>query len=269
MTSPTATDMPQESTESPNGAVLFENKEDIAERDAEAIKNNFEAQLLSEKFADQRAKLLAMAEELPETPPNSITADHEKKPIETVLTELEKAGFPKRHRERLAEGPLTGPARDKAESRKADILSGDCIFLLCGNRGPGKTQMATWWAAVRSFKGKPCGRYVKLVDLIADIKSTWHDGGKKVGTEQDILRKYKTTKFLVIDEVQELSGSTWEDRVLTNILDHRYDEMLATVLIANVPEKDARRVFGPSILDRATETGGVVACDWESYRKRV
>jgi chromosomal replication initiation ATPase DnaA len=263
---------PERTLESPDLAfyeVSDQNNTDTAERDADRLKSEQEAQLLSEKFSAQREKLLQMAQELPEADPNSITAEQEKKPIETVLSELEKAGFPKRHRERLAEGPLTGPARENAESLKGKVLGGDCIIVLCGNRGPGKTQMATWWAAVRSFKGKPCGRYVKLVDLIADIKSTWHDGGKKVGTEQDILRKYKTTKFLVIDEVQELSGSTWEDRVLTNILDHRYDEMLATVLIANVPEKDARRVFGPSILDRATETGGVVACDWESYRKRV
>jgi len=246
-----------ESPESPNDAVL----DNETHNEAESL-------LLAEKFKIQRDRLLAMSETL-EDIPETTTGQPEKKPISEVLSELEKAGFPKRHRDRLAEGPLTGPARDNAESLRETAFGGDCIILLCGNRGPGKTQMATWWAAIRSFKGKPCGRYVKLVDLIADIKSTWHDGGKKVGTEQDILRKYKTTKFLVIDEVQELSGSTWEDRVLTNILDHRYDEMLATVLIANVPEKDARRVFGPSILDRATETGGVVACDWESYRKQI
>lgn len=191
---------------------------------------------------------------------------------------LKERGFPKRHRERLLSG-LQGPSLERAQSLMERITGGDCLLMLFGERGPGKTQMATWWAAklIRAkFAGKEefnpsassqwSGYYRKTADLISEIKTTWHDGGKTVGTEDDLLKKYKTVKFLVLDEFHEKGSSDWEARTLVNMIDHRYDSMLVTVLIANLSEAQAREQINPSILSRAEETGGLVRCDWPSYR---
>lgn len=178
---------------------------------------------------------------------------------------LRESGFPERHIRQLASG-LHGPGAERAQILLPRVMSGDTMLLLIGDRGPGKTQMATWWAAQRIAGGLSPGRYIKCADLIGEIKATWHDGGRSIGTEQDVLRKYHRTKFLVIDEFHERGGSDWESRCLVNIIDHRYDAMLATILIANLTEDQAGKEINPSILSRANQTGGVVLCDWPSYR---
>jgi DNA replication protein DnaC len=179
---------------------------------------------------------------------------------------LADRGYPARHRRRLKEG-LHGPAIEKAAELLPRILAGDCLLLLLGDRGPGKTQMATWWAAERMRAGKAPGWYRKTADLISEIKVTWNTGGKSIGTEDDVLKKYRTAPFLALDEFHERGSSEWEARTLTNIIDHRYDNMLATVIIANMSEKEVRAQISQSIVSRAEETGGMVICDWPSYRQ--
>jgi DNA replication protein DnaC len=184
-----------------------------------------------------------------------------------IENKLSKNGFPSRHIARLEKG-LYGESEAKAAQLWPQVRSGDCLILLYGDRGPGKTQIATVWAHKRIDDGLAAGKYIKLVDLLGEIRATWHDGGRGVGTETDILRKYRTTKYLVIDECAEIAGKEWETRYLTNIIDHRYDSMLATILISNATPETIRDHIPASILDRATETGGLVHCDWESYRGR-
>ena len=179
---------------------------------------------------------------------------------------LKQGQYPTRHIERL-ESKIFGPGSEMCDSMWPKVQTGDCILILAGTRGAGKTLIATEWAKRRSEDGKSAGRYAKCADIISDIKATWHDGGKSIGTEQDVLRRYRTAKYLVIDEFHERGASEWEARTLINILDHRYDAMLATVLIANLSLTEVQQNINPSILDRANETGGLVVCDWPSYRK--
>lgn len=178
---------------------------------------------------------------------------------------LEKRGYPLRHRRNLAH--MHGPSFDKAMAMRDRVMRGDCLLLLVGDRGPGKTQMATWWAAERLREGKSAGHYRKTTDLLAEIKQTWGDGGKSYGTETDVLRKYQTCGFLVLDEFHERGDSDWASRTLVNIIDHRYDAMLATILIANLSSEQIHEHINPSILSRAEETGGRIDCTWESYRR--
>ncbi len=187
------------------------------------------------------------------------------KPEPDINEALEKAGYPLRHRSHLA--AMTGEGLSKAKELLPLAMARDCLILRLGNRGPGKTQIATWLAAERKRAGKSCGTYIKCADLIGKIKATWADGGKSVGTEEDVLRHYRKIQFLVIDELHEKGASDWESRTLINILDHRYDAMLSTILIANMTEATAQTEINPSILSRAQETGGLVVCDWKSYRE--
>lgn len=193
-----------------------------------------------------------------------------KAPIEKAKTpdeisvSLEKGGYPKRHRVNLQR--MHGPSLEKAKELSAKVVGGNCLLLIVGGRGPGKTQMATYWAAERAKQGKSRGRYVKCADLIGEIKAVWQDGGKKAGTEEDVLRKYRETPYLVIDELHERGASDWEARVLVNIIDHRYDDMLATVLIGNFDVEKIDVEINRSIVSRAQETGGLIVADWPSYR---
>lgn len=188
-------------------------------------------------------------------------------PPENFDEKLKESGFPKRARLQLKEG-MHGPGLAKATELRDIVMAGDCLLLLVGARGPGKTQMATWWALERARAGKAIGYYRKTADLITEIKTTWSDGGKFVDTEQDILKKYRRAAYLVLDEFHEKGSSDWEARTLINILDHRYDNMLATVIIANLTPEEVKQQINPSIVSRAEETGGLVVCDWPSYRTK-
>ncbi len=182
--------------------------------------------------------------------------------LKSVTDELERFGYPARARETLPR--MEGPGLEKAQKLLPVVLSGDCILILHGDRGPGKTQMATFWAAQRGLQGNSVGRYIKTFDLLAKIKATWQSKNGK--TEAETLRVFEKTKFLVLDEFQERSESEWDNRTLTNILDHRYDARLSTILICNLTRSEVLERIPASILSRAEEVGGLIHCDWPSYR---
>jgi DNA replication protein DnaC len=147
------------------------------------------------------------------------------------------------------------------------IAKGSIIFLI-GDRGPGKTQIGTWIASQRIMDGAGAGVYRKALDLWGEIRATWRQGSEK--TEDDVERRYKRAEFLVVDEAQERGDTEgdrqWCDRMFTHILDHRYDGMLPTLLIANLNPEGYEATIPASIRSRVAECGGVKHCDWPSYR---
>ena len=213
-----------------------------------------------------RSEIEGILERIKVMQPERMAMMEKAKPPVDVIEKLAHAGFPQRHRENL--NNMRGPGLAKAKELLPRVMAGDCLILLYGDRGPGKTQIATWFAANRVRAGKSAGIYAKCADIFQEIKRTWDDGGKSVGTEYDVLRRYQTTPFLVIDEVHELNSqkSDWGQHTLINILDHRYDSRKTTILIANFSPEKLDAEVNPSIQSRAQETGGSVYCNWPSYR---
>lgn len=181
--------------------------------------------------------------------------------------ELQGHRYPERH-VLAVESVAMGESYEKMLSLEERVVGrADSLLILCGDRGGGKTQMATWWALSRLQRGIPCGWYYKAHDLLELIRQQY-EGGQLAEDARRTLRQAKKTAYLVIDEFSELAGTEWERRTLTNLIDHRYDAMLTTVLITNHRQQDIPAALGRSIWSRAEETGGVVSCDWGSYRGR-
>lgn len=149
---------------------------------------------------------------------------------------------------------------------EATIASGDCLLILCGDRGPGKTQIATHWARIVAESQGKASCYFKAHDFLCMIRQQFDEERDLKGLARETLEKAKRTTLLVLDEWSELAGTEWEQRTMTSLIDHRYDNMLATVIITNHKPADAAEAVGRSIWSRAGETGGIVVCDWESYR---
>ena len=148
----------------------------------------------------------------------------------------------------------------------APDLEGKCgTFAIIGDRGRGKTVMATWLADQRRRRYKNPGTYVRSHDLFATIRRAWHPQSKE--DEWTVLERYRTTPLLVIDEFQERSESAWENRTLVNILDHRHASILPTILIANLTAKAFGDSVGASLVDRIAQTGGIVDCGWGNLRR--
>ena len=191
----------------------------------------------------------------PEQPPTA----------EETGKKLHGAGYPFRHIAHV--GKMRGPGVAAAEklitSRRRDWNA--CLW---GGNGTGKTQIAVRVAWARFEAGKPVGRYVTLPDLLTAMKS----GIARDIPQDDILRPYRTSGFLVIDECQD-AGATersveWIRETLRQIADVRYREFRPTLWICNANEPEAiSNHLGQRIVDRINETGGLIHCNWPSYRK--
>ncbi|MDA1044344.1 MAG: hypothetical protein O3C57_03870, partial [Verrucomicrobia bacterium] len=106
--------------------------------------------------------------------------------------------------------------------------------------------------------------YSRALDFFLSIRATF--GGKSSRTEFDVTRHYADARLLVIDELQERGETTFEDRLLANVIDKRYAASLPTILIANIEANEFPSYVGASISDRLNETGGLIECGWGSFR---
>ena len=199
-----------------------------------------------------------LIEAAPDIAPEQVTASMFPS-SEAMRDHLIKRGFPKRHVSKLCD--MKGKGMEKAAEFESKATGSDCMLLLCGDRGPGKTQMATYWAS--KVKNS---RYFRAHDLMRAIRGEFSDVKQDAIESKQTMENAKSCAFLVLDEYSELAGSEYDKRTLTNLLDHRYGDQKSTIIITNTPIKQAPEEVGRSAWSRFEETGGIIHCDWASYR---
>lgn len=157
-----------------------------------------------------------------------------------------------------------GVPQEKALALQPTLHQGGTVALI-GDRGRGKTVMATWLADERRKKREDPGIYARAHDFFSAIRGTW---GRKEGmSEDEVMEHFRETPFLVLDEIQERGASDWENRTLVNVLDHRHAALLSTLILGNLSMQEMTVNLGASVVDRIKQTGYVVTCDWEALRK--
>lgn len=162
--------------------------------------------------------------------------------------------------------------RDALEQMRTAISIGEVdLMALLGNRGNGKTLLAVRLMAdmVKGNTGPTAKdravRYFKAADLFRYMR----DVVRKGTSEEEAIEMLANLDLLVIDEAHERGETDFENRTLTGIIDHRYDRMKPTILIANQTKADFGASMGPSIVSRMQETGFVIECDWPSVRQAM
>lgn len=170
----------------------------------------------------------------------------------------EWSDVPERHRETRPSQP--GPWMDAKRALVGHLGSGG-IMVLTGRRGTGKTQLGV--EAIRSYcwEDSPA-KYVKAIDVFLSIRE-----GMAERSERAAVKPYLIPQLLVIDAMEERGETPWEDRMLNYILDKRYDAMMDTILITNQERGRFAESVGASIISRIHEAGGVIECNWESFRE--
>lgn len=178
----------------------------------------------------------------------------------------------------------------QALNKLTDKLRTGFLAGLVGLRGTGKTQMASALiinclkprlistshyeydyekrdhvTKTRKRYYTSSAKYITAMDIFLCIRSTYKPASK--ATEESVIAEMTSPKLLVIDEVQERSNTEFEDRILTHIVDIRYCNKLDTLLISNLLPDEFAKSVGPSIASRCNETGGIIECAWESFRK--
>lgn len=145
---------------------------------------------------------------------------------------------------------------------ESKIGSGFTVALV-GVRGNGKTQMAVQLmvAATEQLKS---AKFCTAAKFFMAIKASYRKDSQD--TEFEVLRDYRSPALLVIDEIGKRSDSGWENSLLFELLNDRYNDMTDTVLIDNRPKADFVSAIGASLASRMSESGGIIECNWESFR---
>jgi len=155
-----------------------------------------------------------------------------------------------------------GPWAEKLAVLESKLGSGFTVGIV-GKRGRGKTQMAVELMRCATDK-RMSARFLTAVEFFMEIKASYRR--ESLDTELDIIRRYRRPRLLVIDEIGKRSESDWENSLLFELLNKRYNDMTDTVLIDNRPQKDFCEAIGTSLASRIDESGGLIDCQWESFR---
>lgn len=150
-----------------------------------------------------------------------------------------------------------------AKDHLTSLVGNGFICALIGKRGTGKTQIAVETIRAAAKAGKP-SKYFTAMEFFLSIKSAYRKDATQ--TEQEVLNTFYRPELLVLDEVQERGETQWEDRLLTHLIDKRYSDMKDTLLLSNLTEEEFKKSVGPSIVSRLVETGGIIECNWTSFR---
>lgn len=144
---------------------------------------------------------------------------------------------------------------------KAKLKSGFLISLI-GIRGAGKTQLAV--EVMRHVAEKNSVHYCTAMGFFMRVKATYKNDSSE--TELEIVDELCGQALLVIDEIGQRSETEWENRLLYELLNRRYNASKDTLIISNQELPALEASLGPSIVSRMQETGGIIECKWKSYR---
>jgi len=172
-------------------------------------------------------------------------------------TEIGK--FPRRHTDGF-EGDIAELRPEQREPKSAiaaRIREGD-LTILKGRMGTGKT----WLACLFGFKWYERGysrergkaRYWTLTGLLQEQKSWYGLDNSKRGEEPMCLAR--KCGLLFIDELVAQSDSLHDQTLIRDLLDERYREKRATVIITNLDSEGLLGALDTPTLDRAREHDG-------------
>lgn len=172
--------------------------------------------------------------------------------------------FPHRHGG-LKEIDLLGfEWKDKLGTLKAGLRKGGMTIAILGGYGRGKTQMATELGREMARLGRT-HHFTDAMRIFVRSKSSFSPASKE--TEHQVMKDYEKPHLLVIDETEERAETPFEDKKLFTMINRRHNDNKHTILISNQSQEEFRDQVGPKIWERIYEAGGIVECNWESFRK--
>ncbi|HUS04492.1 MAG TPA: ATP-binding protein [Dehalococcoidia bacterium] len=115
-------------------------------------------------------------------------------------------------------------------------------LVLFGPSGCGKTHLACAIANYCLSSGQPAF-YIGVADLLDHLRSAFSPTSNI--TYDELFEHVKNTPLLVLDDLTMESATSWAKEKLEQLLNHRFNARLATVVTTDVPlEKFGERLHG-------------------------
>ncbi len=132
-------------------------------------------------------------------------------------------------------------------------------LLFTGPRGCGKTHLAVAITGVNIQQGRPA-LYTFVPSLLDHLRSTFSPDSP-IGYDE-LFEQIKTAPLLILDDLGTESATPWADEKLYQLIVHRFDSRLPTV-ITSVVSLDSFIEEFPGIGSRLVDVGVV---DWHPIR---
>jgi DNA replication protein DnaC len=143
---------------------------------------------------------------------------------------LSPKGRPTRHSERSEESQERFAQIYQAAKAFADNPQGWLVFS--GPSGSGKTHLACAIANHRISSGEPVF-YIGAADLVDHLRSAFSPTSDT--TYDELFEQVKNVPLLVLDDLTPGSATAWATEKLEQLLNHRFNTRLATVITTDVP----------------------------------
>lgn len=116
--------------------------------------------------------------------------------------------------------------------------------------------------------------FISSSDLLQDIKNSYDS---KMISEKDVLSKYRTIPLLVLDDLgtskrsRRAEENSWLHEKMYMILNHRYLQLLPTIVTTNLHTEELRKHISERVVERMIEAASNSKYLWklqgESYRR--
>jgi DNA replication protein DnaC len=119
-------------------------------------------------------------------------------------------------------------------------------LLLTGTYGCGKTHLAAAIANARLAQGEPAVLMV-VPDLLDHLRATYSPQSEV--SYDSLFEQLRTTPLLILDDLGAQSSTAWAQEKLFQLLNHRYNERLPTVITTNQRLDDLEPRLRSRLLD--------------------